>query len=68
MFGPQNQVEADKEEDRRWENVFHLCEPPIKRSAQAQRWGGGGHSGLIHYAVPQVMVKSLSPGLCVLQI
>jgi hypothetical protein len=49
MFGPQDQVEADKEKDRRWENVFHLCEPPIKRPAQAQRWCGDSNSALVHY-------------------
>jgi hypothetical protein len=52
MFGPQNQVEADKEEDRRRQHVFHLREPPEKRAAQDHRWPRGDKSGLVHDTYP----------------
>jgi hypothetical protein len=35
VLGPQNQVEANKEEDCRREHVPDLCELPTKRLAKA---------------------------------
>jgi hypothetical protein len=54
ILGPKDQVEADKEEDRRRKDVPYLHEPPVKRAVQERR--GRGDSNI------RVLVHATTPG------
>ena len=48
----QDQVEADKKENGRWQRMFHLCEGPVECSAHKRPWHGAGNNRLTHMLLP----------------
>src|SRR6516162_5480511 len=57
-LGPQDQVEANEEEDRRGQRMFHLCDPPVECLTQERRPRRGSRGELAHRLFPW-MVRAI---------